>query len=86
MITINNAKYIDEYNILVEFSDGNSHIIDLTDLKLKPGLFAEFSDVNIFRDFEVDEELGTIKWHNGLDISPESLFTRATGIKPKWAI
>ncbi len=86
MITVQKAKYLEDYKIIVEFSDGNSHIVDLVDFKMKSGLFEQFKDIDNFRQFEVDEELGTIRWKNGLDISPESLFARATGIFPNWAV
>jgi hypothetical protein len=86
MITVQKAKYIEGYKIKVEFSDGNSHIVDFIDFKMKSGLFDQLKDIDNFRQFEVDEELGTIRWKNGLDISPESLFARATGILPNWAV
>ena len=86
MITVQKASHIEAYKIKVEFSTGNSYIVDLVDFKKKPGLFEQFKDIDVFLQFEVDEELGSIKWSNGLDISPESLYARATGILPIWSI
>ncbi len=85
MIFINKAIYIDNFKVLFHFSDGIEAEIDLSHYSKKPGIFENLNNIDFFRDFSIDEELGTIAWKNGLDISPESLYFQATGRKEKWA-
>ena len=85
MIFVNTAKYIEKYRVLFQFSDGIEAEIDLSHYCKKQGIFENLNNIDFFRDFYIDEELGTIAWKNGLDIAPESLYFQATGKKPEWA-
>jgi hypothetical protein len=86
MITINRALYKNDYIIEVYFSDGTVSEIDFFEYTNREGLFSDLEDLNFFRNFEIDYILGTICWKNGLDISPEKLYEKATGIRPSWAV
>jgi len=86
MIFIKQAKYINCHIIECLFSDNQKYFIDLKDYQNRNGLFAELRDIEYFKKFRLDEELGTIVWENGLDISPQRLYELATGIKPNWAV
>jgi hypothetical protein len=74
MLSIINAKYLNDYKLSIEFSDGRSGIVDLeTKIKsFKP--YYSLIDKNIFSKFEVDY---TIRWSNELDIAPEYLYFKA---------
>ena len=49
------------------------------------GVFKQFRDLTFFREFCVDEELGTLTWDDEIDIAPETLYTEATGARlPNW--
>ncbi len=85
MISINKARYIENYKVHFVFSDGIEAEIDLSHYCKKPGIFKMLNNIDFFRDFSINEVLGTIVWKNGLDISPESLYFQATGKKEKWA-
>jgi hypothetical protein len=38
------------------------------------------SDPAFFQQVSVDEEAGTVQWPNGVDLCPDVLYSRATGI------
>ncbi len=86
MVTINTALYKNNYNIEVYFSDGTVALIDFSEYTNREGLFADLENLNFFKDFDIDFDLGTVCWNNGLDISPEALYEKAIGKKPSWAI
>ena len=76
MLSITNAKYQDDYKILVEFNDHKNGIVDLKDFilngKIKP--FKELQDIDKFKNFKVDY---TLKWNDDLDLAPEYLYFKA---------
>ena len=49
------------------------------------GVFKRFRDLTFFREFRVNEELGTLTWGDEIDIAPETLYAAATGAPlPDW--
>ncbi len=77
MIDVVNAKYIKDYLIEIEFSDSKKSIINFEEYCNRKGLFEQFKDIAIFRNFSVNPDIGTICWDNGLDIAPETLYSKA---------
>ena len=72
------AEYQADYRIHLTFEDGRSGVVDLADYINADTVFAAFSDIAYFRQFEVDS--GTLVWGDGeLDIAPERLYELATG-------
>ncbi|MEB3189690.1 MAG: DUF2442 domain-containing protein [Snowella sp.] len=67
------ASYIDNYKIKIQFNDHRTGIVDLAD-SLKGKVFRPLQDLDLFQQFEVDVELGTICWPNGADFAPEYLY------------
>jgi len=48
-------------------------------------VFDKFEEIEYFRNFRVDPELGVITWEGGADIAPETLYAEATGRPlPAW--
>jgi hypothetical protein len=76
MVDVINARYIKEYLIEVEFSDSKKGIINFKEYALREGLFRDLTDIGFFRRFEVNKDIGTICWPNGLDIAPETLYSK----------
>ena len=76
MLSIVDAKYQDDYKIVVEFNDHKKGVVDLKDFilggKLKP--FKQLKDIEKFKNFTVDY---TIKWNDELDLAPEYLYYKA---------
>lgn len=67
------ASYIDRYKIKIQFNNNREGIADLSE-SLKGKVFERLQDLTLFQRFEVDAELGTIRWINGADFAPEYLY------------
>jgi hypothetical protein len=79
------AAYQGSYRIEVTFDDGKQGIVDFTPYLKRGGVFKRFRDLAFFREFHVNEELGTLTWGNEIDIAPETLYAVATGAPlPDW--
>ncbi len=74
MLSIVKAKYLSDYKLLIEFSDGRNGVVDLESMIkcFKP--FFPLQDKNLFSQFKVDY---TIQWSDELDIAPEYLYFKA---------
>ena len=44
------------------------------------GVFEPLKDPAFFRQVRLNGEAGTIEWPNGVDLCPDVLYSRATGI------
>lgn len=77
MLYVTEARYVSDYRIWVEFSDGHSGVIDLADDLWGP-VFDPLKDRELFRRFTVSETFRTVVWENGADIAPEHLHDRLT--------
>lgn len=60
------------YVLLLTFSDGEQREVD-TEPLLFGAMFEPLRDPEVFAQVRVDEELGTVVWPNGADLSPEFL-------------
>ena len=79
------AAYQGSYRIEVTFDDGKRGIVDFTPYLKRGGVFKRFRDLAFFREFRVNEELGTLTWGDEIDIAPETLYAEATGTAlPDW--
>lgn len=75
---IKEARHIEAYKIEVTFEDGKKGIADLKAYIEKGGVFSRFSDLEYFKDFHINKELGALCWPDGADIAPEVLYHEAT--------
>ncbi len=79
------AVYKGGYRIELEFDDGKRGVVDFTKYVEKGGGFQRLKDMEFFRRFSVNEELGTLTWGDEIDIAPETLYAEATGSGlPEW--
>jgi len=79
------AIYKGEYRIGLTFGDGSSGVVDFSEYLDRGGVFESFRDIQFFRRFSVNDELGTLTWDNEIDIAPETLYSKATGSPfPDW--
>ena len=75
-IYVKNAKYLKDYKIEIEFSDGKKGVVDLSD-ELYGEVFEPLKDKDIFSKVKVDKDLETISWENGADLAPEYLYYKS---------
>ena len=79
------AKYIEHYKIEIGFEDGKKGIVDFSKYLKTGGVFEKFKNIEYFKNFKINEDLGIVTWQDELDVSPESLYTEATGEPlPSW--
>jgi hypothetical protein len=79
------ATYMDQYRIEITFEDGKRGVVDFAKYLKKDGVFELFKDIEFFKNFEINQELGTLTWQNQADIAPETLYAEATGTPlPDW--
>jgi hypothetical protein len=79
------AEYKGGYRVEVAFDDGRRGVVDFSRYAARDGVFSRFRDMEFFRDFRVDEELGVLTWGGEVDVAPETLYAEATGAPlPDW--
>ncbi|MEW6738620.1 MAG: DUF2442 domain-containing protein [Nitrospirota bacterium] len=79
------ARHIEGYKLELVFEDGKKGIVDLSGYPQKGGVFSRLADIEYFKQFFVNKEIGTLCWPDGLDIAPETLYHEATGEPlPAW--
>ncbi len=79
------ANYCEGYKIELRFEDGNGGIVDFSNFLCRGGVFKKFEDINFFKDFRINKDLGVITWNDEIDIAPESLYSYATdSALPAW--
>ena len=74
------ARYVDGYRLAVAFADGTAGTVDLSRHIRAGGVFARLSDVNVFKQFTINRDFGTICWGEDLDIAPETLYYEVAGL------
>ena len=85
IIDVISAHYKGEYKIEVTFEDGATGIVDFSKYLLKGGVFERFKDIEFFKNFKINEELGVLTWGDEIDIAPETLYAVATSTPvPGW--
>lgn len=79
------ATYRGGYRIGLEFDDGERGVVDFAKYLERGGIFERFGDMEFFRGFSVNKEIGTLTWADEIDIAPETLYAEATGrALPEW--
>jgi hypothetical protein len=78
MLHVTAARYVGDYRIWLEFSDGMSGEVNLA-TSLNGPVFEPLRDIDKFREVRFDPEADTIVWPNGADLAPEYLYELATG-------
>ena len=79
------ASYKGNYKIEVRFDDGKGGVVDFSRYLEKGGVFERFKDIEFFKQFKINEELGVLTWQHEIDIAPETLYAEATQTPlPNW--
>ena len=79
------VKYLGGYKLKLTFDNGKTGTVDLKHYSKDKGLFKKLANINYFRKFYIDKEIGVLSWPGGLDIAPETIYSEATGEPlPDW--
>ena len=79
------ATYKGEYKIELTFDDGKKGVADFSKYVNRGGVFNRFKDINFFKNFTINYELGILTWQGEIDVAPETLYAEATGtLLPDW--
>ncbi|MCH7613785.1 MAG: DUF2442 domain-containing protein [Candidatus Marinimicrobia bacterium] len=79
------AVYHGQYKIKLTFEDGKTGVVDFHKYLKKGGVFKSFSDLEFFKNFKINTELGVLTWNNNIDIAPEVIYNEATNTPlPSW--
>jgi len=79
------ATYKGGYYVEIIFEDGCQGVVDFTKYIDRGGVFERLKDMDVFRRFSVNPELGILTWPDDIDIAPETLYADATGSPlPQW--
>src|SRR6056297_577637 len=80
------AVYKGGYKIEVTFEDGVIGIVDFSKYLSQGGVFEKFKDIEFFKNFSINKELGVLTWGDDeVDIAPETLYAEATNAPlPDW--
>ena len=79
------AVYKGDYRIELKFDDGKIGVIDFSKYLNRGGVFKKLKNLEYFRSFKINKEIGTITWFDELDIAPETLYAEATRDRlPSW--
>jgi len=82
---VTKAEYLGEYKIRLSFENGKTGVVDFLQYTLRGGIFAKLKDIEYFKRFAVNRDLGTLTWEAELDIAPETLYSKAMGEPlPQW--
>lgn len=85
IIQIQEAKYMGNHSVWVRFNMGEEGIADLSDLIEHYKAAAPLRDPAVFAAFKLDD-WPTLVWDCGFDVSPETLYERATGKAVAWSV
>jgi len=75
------AKALQGYSLELEFDDGVSGTVDLSDLAGK-GVFALWNDRSAFEQVRVASS-GELVWANQIDLCPDALYLQVTDKTPE---
>ena len=74
---VKSVKAENDHNLLLEFANGEKKRFDVSPY-IGKGVFAPLSDESFFR--RVTDFLGSIRWPNGADLCPDTLYLDSTSV------
>jgi hypothetical protein len=70
---VTKVEYIKNHELLINFEDGRSLLVDLLP-HLDGEVFEPLKDVEYFKTARLDQDIDTVVWDNGADFSPDFLY------------
>ena len=62
------ARYVENYKLHLTFENGRSGVVDFLKYIQKGGVFAQLEDLDYFKQFAINNELGIITWGEAVDV------------------
>lgn len=81
LYVVKKVEYVKGYQLKLFFNDGKIKILDFEDrLKEAKNMFLPLKDIEYFKKVKADGT--TIVWPNGLDLCPDTLYSKGKEVKP----
>lgn len=77
---ITEVKYIKDYKLALTFDNNKQKLVNLEN-HLSGEIFTPLKEVDYFKTVCLNQDLDTIVWENGADISPDFLYEIGEEIK-----
>ena len=71
MIRVVNVSPLENYELLLEFNNGEKRIKDIKPY-LDKGIFSKLKDKKFFEKVKIS--FGTVSWNSEIDLDPENLY------------
>ena len=71
-LEVSEAKYLDNYRIILTFNNGETKTVDLEN-ELNGSVYIPLRKQDYFKNFRV--KYNTVEWENGADYAPEYLYS-----------
>lgn len=82
MHLVRDVSYIGKYKLHLTFDDGVEKIVDL-EPHLDGEIFEPLHDTKFFQKVRVNQDIDTITWPNGADMSPDFLYEIGVDVQKK---
>ncbi|MEZ4868446.1 MAG: DUF2442 domain-containing protein [Caldilineaceae bacterium] len=77
---IEKVRYLEEYCLELQFTDGTKGKLDFQQRVVgRGGVFEPLEDLEFFKQVVVDPVAGTLVWPNDVDFCPDVLYCLVTG-------
>lgn len=76
MHELKKATYLKNYEVLIEFTDHKTKVVDLEKALdgFRGPIFRPLKSIDYFKNFKISDGIATLEWENGADISPDFLY------------
>lgn len=82
MIKVKNVKHIQDYKLMILFSDDKEKIVDFENLMNQEGFYIlPLRDIEFFKKVQMDRFNYSICWPNGADFCPDVLYEMGIEVK-----
>ncbi|MBI5496423.1 MAG: DUF2442 domain-containing protein [Deltaproteobacteria bacterium] len=77
---VRSVAYLEGYKLRLGFEDGSVRVVDL-EAYLDGDVFEPLRDIPFFRTAHLNEDIDTVAWDNGADMSPDFLYDIGVALK-----
>ena len=73
---VTDVSYVGDYRLEITFDNGKSGIVDFQKYIQKGGVFAKLENLDFFKKFRINRELGVLTWGEEVDVAPETFYAK----------